>query len=127
MNDLSSRVRTTCTPIVAMLAPSTPPAISAGVRDPTRRFPRANSASQTTSEGRMAALATRTPRATTPGTSPVGGLPRRVGLRVVGGDQVLTPVASDIAQHRVDMVRPVLRVVVLDQECRSFDRVVVSL
>ncbi len=43
------------------------------------------------------------------------------------GEHILAPIAADIAQHRVNVVGPVLRVVVLDQEARRFDRVIVTL
>src|SRR6478735_4747899 len=45
---------------------------------------------------------------------------------VVGGERVLAPVVGEVAPDGVDVVRPVLRVVVLEQERRAADRVVVA-
>ena len=50
-----------------------------------------------------------------------------MGLRVVCREQILAPVAADVAEDRVDVVRVVLGVVVFDEEARRFDRVVVAL
>src|SRR5690349_17135681 len=44
---------------------------------------------------------------------------------VMLGQDVLPPVALEVAPHAVDVVRAVLRVVVLDQERRALDAVVV--
>src|SRR4051812_14039036 len=48
-----------------------------------------------------------------------------VGFGVVGAQEVFAPIAGNVAQDRVDMVRLVLRIVVFDQEARAFNRVVV--
>src|SRR5688500_3692668 len=52
------------------------------------------------------------------------------GLTEVGGvvlsQEVLAPVARERSPHRVDVVRVVLGVVVLDHERRTLDRVVVA-
>src|SRR2546423_1542483 len=48
-------------------------------------------------------------------------------LPVVRGEEVQAPVAFEVAPDGVDVVGVVLRVVVLDQEARTLDPVVVAL
>src|SRR5689334_15709000 len=46
--------------------------------------------------------------------------------RVVLGQKVLAPVTGELPPDRVNVARVVLDVVVLDDECRPLDRVVVA-
>ena len=86
----------------------------------------------TTSTARATTLrrrtATRRPRAARAAVTCACGIRSLAGVRrgVVPRQKVLAPVVVEVAPDRVDVVRAVLRVVVLDEEARAADRVVVA-